>query len=491
MAEQFVIGLDFGTTSVKAVLFHLNGKVKAEAEAPNQTYYPESNWAEQDPVELEQSTIQALKNVIEKSDIDATSIVAIGISCAMHSLICVDDAFQPLSNAIIWSDGRASDIAERIKGELADDLYARTGVPNHPMSPLLKLMWMKENDIEAYKKASYFISVKEYILQKWYGKLVADYSMAAASGLMNAATLTWDEKALELAGIQESQLPTIVPPTETLSGLRADIAEEIGIDVDTPLVLGAADGQLANLGIGAIAPGEVALTVGTSGAIRQFTKGYNVNEKHETFSYAFSEEYNVIGGPTNNGGVVLQWLKDLLNDSSDFTDFINQAKDIAPVAEGIVFLPYINGERAPLWNQKSAGNFYGVSITHKQAHFVRAALEGITFNLYQIDEALTRLAGKSDTIYVNGGLARSPLWLQMLADIFNKKVYVAQTHHSSAWGAAWTALVAVGIADSYEQIKETVVLSEPVLPDTTMHEAYQQIYQQYKQLSEDIRKYFK
>ncbi|MFK4998863.1 FGGY-family carbohydrate kinase [Bacillus sp. N9] len=195
----------------------------------------------------------------------------------------------------------------------------------------------------------------------------------------------------------------------------------MGIASETPIVLGAADGQLANLGIGAIAPGEVALTVGTSGAIRQFTKGYRVNEKRETFSYAFTDEYAIIGGPTNNGGIALQWLKDLVNYEGGYTEFITEAEKVKPGAEGMIFLPYINGERAPLWNQNATGTFYGVSITHKQEHFVRAVLEGITFNLYQIDEALERLAGKSDTIYVNGGLARSPLWLQMLADVFGKK----------------------------------------------------------------------
>lgn len=490
MPEDFVIGLDIGTTSVKAVVFHMNGKVKAEAEKLNETYYPEMGWAEQDPDELERSAVQALKLVIGEAGIKKEQITAIGLSCAMHSIICVNEAGVPLSRALIWSDGRSSDIAERMQATDGPEMYARTGVPIHPMSPLLKLMWMKETGYEPYEKARYFMSVKEYILMKWYGEIVADYSMAAASGLMNAESLQWDPQALELAGVTLEQLPKIVPPTETLSGLPPELAAEMGLDPQTPVVLGAADGQLANLGIGAIAAGEVALTVGTSGAIRQFTKGYHVNEKRETFSYAFSDEYSIIGGPTNNGGIALQWLKELVNYPGDYTEFIMEAEKVKPGAGGIIFLPYINGERAPIWNQKATGNFYGVSITHKQEHFIRAVLEGITFNLYQIDEALERMAGKSDTIYVNGGLARSPIWLQMLADIFDKKVYVAETHHSSAWGAAWTALVAVGKADSFEQIKETVVLGEVISPNRDTHLTYQKIYGRYKSLAKDISAHF-
>ncbi|MBS4206936.1 gluconokinase [Bacillus sp. FJAT-50079] len=486
MPQEFVIGLDIGTTSVKAVVFHMNGKVKAEAEQLNETYYPQTGWVEQDPVELEQSAVKAVRMVVEQAGIQKEDIAAIGLSCAMHSIICVDDMREPLSRALIWSDGRSSDIADRLHQSDGADMYARTGVPIHPMSPLLKLMWMKETNYVPYEKARYFMSVKEYILMKWYGEIVADYSMAAASGLMNAETLKWDEKALELSGVTVDQLPKIVPPTETLTGLRAELATEMGIAPETPIVLGAADGQLANLGIGAIAPGEVALTVGTSGAIRQFTKGYRVNEKRETFSYAFTDEYAIIGGPTNNGGIALQWLKDLVNYEGGYTEFITEAEKVKPGAEGIIFLPYINGERAPLWNQNATGTFHGVSITHKQEHFVRAVLEGITFNLYQIDEALERLAGKSDTIFVNGGLARSPLWLQMLADVFGKKVFVAETHHSSAWGAAWTALVAIGKAESFEQIKETVVLGEAITPNQESHQTYQEIYNNYKNLVQTI-----
>ncbi|MCR2821168.1 gluconokinase [Lederbergia panacisoli] len=479
MSSDYIIGLDLGTTSAKAVIFHLNGKVKSEGERLITTNYPEPGWVEQDPYEIESLAIKAIRDAMENAKLSKEEVNAIGISCAMHSLICVDQDGNPLSNALIWSDGRSSQQAERFTEQERQELFLKTGVPIHPMTPFTKLLWMKETGFEAYRQAAYFMSVKEFLLFRWFGERVVDYSMASATGLFNPTILKWDETAVELASVDENQLSKVVPPTYILNGLDKNVANNMGLLPDIPMVIGAADGQLANLGIGAILPGEVAITVGTSGAVRQFSKGVRINEKRETFSYAFSDEYSIIGGPSNNGGIALQWLKDLLNNQDSYSDFIAMAGQVAPGADGIIFHPYINGERAPIWNQRATGNFSGLSITHKQEHFIRAVLEGITFNLYQIERALSRLAGEPSKIYVNGGLARSPLWLQMLADIFGKEVYVAETHHSSAWGAAWTALVAIGKANSFDEIKDNILLGEPIVPNAETHVTYQNIYKEY------------
>ncbi|MCJ8007738.1 gluconokinase [Lederbergia wuyishanensis] len=483
MSGNYCIGLDLGTTSAKAVIFQFNGKVKSEAERLITTYYPESGWVEQDPNEIESFAVKAIKDAMDEAKIQKDEVKVIGISCAMHSLICVDQDGNPLSNALIWSDGRSSQQAESFSEKERQDLFLKTGVPIHPMTPFTKLVWMKETAFEPYKRARYFMSVKEFILFRWFGERVVDYSMASATGLFTPSKLEWDETAIEITQIEENQLSEVVPPTYVLNGLDKKVADGMGLLSDIPVVIGAADGQLANLGIGAILPGEVAITVGTSGAVRQFSKGVRINEKRETFSYAFTDEYSIIGGPSNNGGIALQWLKELLNNQDSYSEFIEKAGKVTAGAEGLIFHPYINGERAPIWNQRATGNFSGLSITHKQEHFIRAVLEGITFNLYQIERALCRLAGEPSRIYVNGGLARSNLWLQMLADIFGKEVYVAETHHSSAWGAAWTSLVAIGEVNSFEEIKNNIQLGEPIVPNEKTHRAYQEIYEEYMKRS--------
>ncbi len=490
MAKEFVMGLDIGTTSVKAVIFDLKGKVISDSEEMITSFYPQQGWVEQDPVEIEQLAVQAVRGAMKEANIDKDELFTIGFSSAMHSLVCVGEDHQPLSKALIWADGRSSELAEKLKQQHGARVFQKTGVPIHPMTPLTKLLWMEEVEYEPYQKASYFLSIKEYVLLKWFNKRVVDYSMATASGLFNAHTLNWDCELLEMTGIRKEQLSEVVPPTTVLTGIKEELADEMGISHDLSFVIGAADGQLANLGIGAITSGEVAITAGTSGAIRQFTTGFNVSENRETFCYTFTEDYSIIGGPTNNGGIALQWLKELLGYEGSFDDFTKEAEKVAPGAEGLLFHPYINGERAPIWNQQAKGNFYGMSITHKKEHFVRAVLEGITFNLYQIGQSLERLAGAPDKIYVNGGLSRSTLWLQMLADVFGKDVYVSESHHSAAWGAAWTGLVALGKVPSFEEIKENIPMNAPIIPNEDRHKTYKKIYNKYELLASDIAKHF-
>jgi gluconokinase len=490
MLREFVMGLDIGTTSVKACIFDIKGKLIAEVEKMNSFHYPEPGWSEQDPIEIERSAVLAIKEAIEKAAISKDELIALGFSAAMHSLLCVNEEGTPISPAIIWADGRSNAQAEAVKGTIGSSVYSKTGTPIHPMTPFSKLLWMKETNYQPYSEAAYFMSIKEYLLQCWFGQRVIDYSMASATGLFNPAALDWESELLDMTGITRNQLSEIVPPTKVLSGIKREIADEMGINPEMPFVVGAADGQLANLGIGAILPGEVAVSVGTSGAIRQINKGVKIDENQETFCYSFTADSTIVGGPTNNGGIVLQWLKDLLNDQRDFSDFLGDAEKVAPGAEGILFLPYLNGERAPVWNQKAKGNFYGVSITHKKEHFIRAVLEGITFNLYQIGKALERLAGEPEKIYVNGGLARSPLWLQMMADIFEAEIYVSESHHSAAWGAAWTALVGIGKVDSFEDIKKNIPMGDPVLPNKENSKVYKALYENYEKLARDLVKFF-
>lgn len=353
MSKELVIALDIGTTSAKAVIFELNGKLVAEAERMITSYYPHSGWVEQDPVEIERSSVGAIKDVISKANIKQEDLLTLGISCAMHSLICVDANYLPLSQAIIWADGRSNLQAKALKQTNGNEVYAKTGLPNHPMSPLSKLLWMKETAYAPYERAAYFMSAKEFVIQKWFGRRLIDYSMASATGLFNMTTFDWDEQALTLTGVVKNQLSEIVPPTEILTGIDIAIAEEMGISSDMPFVIGSADGQLANLGSGAISPGEVAISAGTSGAIRQMIHGFEVSEQQETFCYAFTRELSILGGPTNNGGIALQWLKELIDYKGTFDELTAEAEQVAPGAEGLLFLPYINGERAPLWNQEA------------------------------------------------------------------------------------------------------------------------------------------
>ncbi|WP_025025702.1 gluconokinase [Caldalkalibacillus mannanilyticus] len=497
--KQYVIGLDIGTTSAKAVLFTLGGKVVAEAEKPYDISRPQPLWAEQDPLSVEAGCLEVLKQVMEMGQVRPEALCSVGISSAMHSLICVNEEGAPLSPSIIWADGRSHEQAKRVQ-DTHSSIYLRTGTPLHPMSPLAKLLWMKENPYTPYRQAKRFVSIKEFILYRWFGTDVIDYSMASATGLFNIHTFEWDQEALQLCGITEEQLSRPVPSTYLLQGLRPDIAYRIGIPSDLPFVLGGSDGPLANLGIGAIAAGDVAITIGTSGAIRQMTDRAQLSPNQETFCYAFTPQLWITGGPTNNGANVLQWIKNILGELeveqahkqnlNPYELLTALAEQANPGANGLLFLPYLNGERAPFWDANARGCYIGLSASHQKKDLIRAGLEGVIFSLYHIGEALEKNVGSARRIFASGGFARSSTWLQIVADMFQQPIEVPESHQSSAWGAAWLSLYALNIVPSLEAIGSSIPMKKKVIPRSEYREQYRQSYQIYQSLYHALKPTF-
>ncbi|MDV2582191.1 gluconokinase [Alkalibacillus haloalkaliphilus] len=478
-----VMGLDLGTTSAKAVLFQLDGTVIAEYEQPYPILTPENGSAEQDPYQVEEATIQAVRHVMDYTN--EQNLVGIGLSTAMHSLICMDEQGKALSNAIIWADTRSTSEAET----LDSSIYLSTGTPLHPMSPLAKLVWLKNQNSPMYENAKYFVSIKEYLLYRWFGEKVVDYSMAAATGLFNIHNLTWDKQALKTAGITTDHLFEPKPPETTLSGINSKVAERMNIAVETPVVIAGSDGPLANLGIGAINPGETAITIGTSGAIRQFSNEPLLDEQQEIFSYSFTNDLWITGGPTNNGGIVMKWVQELLSsgDQQLSMEELNAlAKTVEPGSEQLIFLPYLNGERAPFWDGKAKGSYIGLTPKHNKEHLIRASMEGVIYSIYHIGHALERLGNHHDVIYASGGFARSNLWLQILADTFGKPVKIPNSHQSSAWGAAWMVLHSVK-GYELEDIKESIPMRQEIEPQKINHEMYQKIFDVYQGLYQQLR----
>lgn len=479
--DLIVLAIDIGTTSVKAVAFNRNGRVLGENEVTYPLETPHPNWAEQNPLTIEKAAIKAVHNLVH-SGIHSNQIVAVGLSSAMHSLICMDKDGTPLSPSLTWADGRADAQAKQIK-DMKLPLYQKTGTLIHPMSPFVKLFWMKETGYVPYLKADKFVSIKEFLLYRWFQAELVDYSVASATGLLDLKTLQWNQDALDLAGITDDKLFNPVPPTTIIKNLNHNIAKEMGLRKDVPFVIGASDGPLANLGIGAIDLGEVAITIGTSGAIRQIVPQANTDKAEQTFCYRFTDDLSVIGGPTNNGGIVLNWLKETLGYNGSYESMTDLAGRVPPGAEGLLFSPYLNGERAPMWNSNMRGNLFGLTLRHSQDHIIRAGLEGVIFSIYHVGQALESLAGPPTKLLASGGFARSPLWLQILADVFNQEVHVPISHQSSAWGAAWMALFAIGEVHKLEAIKEHIPMQKFYTPNSDHHHIYMESFTRYKEIA--------
>ncbi|NJP36065.1 gluconokinase [Bacillus luteus] len=494
MVTQFTAGLDLGTTSAKAVLFTKAGEVAGEAECSYPVQHPQPGWAEQDPFAIEAAAVKALKEAV--ADAGPGELLSVGLSSAMHSLICADADAMPLSPAITWADCRSSSQADALKESSAGtEIYLRTGTPIHPMSPLVKLSWMRDTGYAPYKQAARFLSVKEWITARWFGVYHVDYSVASASGLFNIHERTWEPLALEAAGITEAQLSEPVPPHFVFRGLDPEKAEAIGIKADTPFAAGGSDGPLANLGIGAINAGEAAITIGTSGAIRQMASAPRTDSRQEVFCYAFTDDLWILGGPTNNGGNVLEWIKQHIHTAEAGTKdpyeaLFTDIEHVAPGADNLLFLPCLNGERAPYWDAAAKGAYVGLTVSHTDAHMTRAGLEGVLFSIQSISKSLERLTGEAGIIYASGGFARSDVWVQMLANMFGEDIHLPLSHQSSAWGAAWISLYAIGEVDDLASIKAHIPMRDSVAPRADVHAVYSRLYPVFSGLYEALRPTF-
>ncbi len=460
--SKYVIGVDIGTSSTKSVLYSDRGKLIEQHAVGYPLNAPTLGAAVQNPEQIFQAVITTVKQVVAKSSVNQSEILCLSFSAAMHSLIVVDSEGKPLTPSLTWADNRSADWADKLKYEYGGhEIYTRTGTPTHPMSPLVKLMWLRESKPELWQQAAKFISIKEYIFWQLFQEYIVDYSIASATGLFNFNSLTWDTEALELAGIKASGLSQLVPTTHILRSLKTEYADEMGIAADTPVVIGANDGVLANLGVGAIAPGIATVTVGTSGAVRATVSKPQTDPQQRLFCYPLTEDYWVVGGAVNNGGITLRWVRDQLADAEiDTAKLLKQnpydmltaiAATIPAGSEGLIFHPYLSGERSPLWDANARGSFFGLALHHNKAHLIRAVLEGVVYNLYLVFQALESITGEVKNIRAAGGFARSPLWRQMLADVFNKEVSIPESYESSSLGAAILGLYAMGeIADLTE-----------------------------------------
>lgn len=482
--ETYYLGVDIGTTSTKSVLFGNSGTVIQMSHIEYPLYSPLPSIAEQDPDQIFHAVIKSMKDTIHKSKIEPKDIELVSFSSAMHSLILVDKDGKPITKCITWADSRASKWAEKIKNEQNGlEIYKRTGTPIHPMAPLAKITWLKDEHPDIFAKAHKFIGIKEYIFYKLFNEYIIDYSIASATGMFNLEKLDWDPSALKVANININQLSKPVPTTYIKTGILPEFAMEIGLPSDTPFVIGASDGVLSNLGVNAIDPGVVAVTIGTSGAIRTVTNKPVTDPKGRIFCYALTENHWVVGGPVNNGGMTFRWVRDELASSEvetakrlgiDPYDVLTKiASRVAPGSDGLLFHPYLAGERAPIWNANAKGSFFGLGLHHKREHMIRSVLEGVILNLYTVMLALQELIGMPKKIQATGGFARSELWRQMLADIFNHEVVVPESFESSCLGAIVLGMYALGKIDDFSIISEwigTTHAHEPIKENVEVYE---------------------
>jgi gluconokinase len=485
--EPYVIGIDLGTGSAKALAMNSSGKILDNAHVAYPILEPQPGYQEQNPELIWQAFVKCISRITTKMQ---SSPRAISLSSAMHSVIPIDNNDRPLMNMIIWADNRSASIARSIhQTPTGKDIYEETGTPIHAMTPLCKIQWLRTHAVDIFKATAKFISIKEFVWFQLFKKYEADYSIASATGLMDIDKLSWYEPSLATVGISARQLSTLVNTSHQRRCADDSLHQEMGITSDTTFLIGASDGCLANIGSFATEEGDMALTIGTSGAVRVTRTKPMLNFKAMTFNYRLDESTYICGGPINNGGIALKWyaeklLGKKLETVSDYASLLQALQNTRPGADGLIFLPYVLGERAPIWNSEASGVFFGMRTHHEQSHFTRAVIEGISTSLYDIAHNMIETGLDIKQINVSGGFVHSEEWLQLLADMFGKKVCLINIADASAIGAAFLAMKHLGMISSYQELKPQQV--REFLPNESNMSSYRELFLRYRNLYEAV-----
>lgn len=485
MARQkdYILGVDIGTSSSKALAFTLEGTVAAQHQIKYRSSHPRPGYSEQNPDQLLNAITGVIRETVKQMD---SQPLCVSFSSAMHSIMAVDKKGDPISPLLLWSDNRSLREAEAFKNtELAIPFYQHTGTPIHPMSPFCKLRWWAKNEPDTFASAAKFISIKEYIFSRFFGQYQVGYSLASATGLFDHQALKWYEPALDYAGISASQLSEAVSSTQLIKGLKADYVRLTGLEKNIPFVMGAGDGCLANLGTGVTQKGELAVTVGTSGAVRLFSNEPVMDENGSVFNYLLMENEYISGGAINNGGILLDWYRfhflKLRAENMTYDEVISEAFHAEAGCKGLLFLPYLLGERAPMWDARARGGFIGISHLHEKQHFARAIIEGICYSLYHNTGILQKM-NNIRGIYVSGGFTRSRQWVQMLTDIFGQEVKVSGHGDASSVGAAILGMKALGMINNWEEAEQHLPVTATYRPEEKQTAIYRRNFALYARL---------
>jgi gluconokinase len=465
---EVVVGVDVGTSATKVVAFGLGAAWRQAALREYPLLQPAPGRQVQDPEAITSAVVAALAEVARAAA--GARVVGVSVSTAMHGLLALDETMTPLTPVITWADARSVAEAAALRADgTAALLHRTTGTPVHPMTPQSKLMWFARHEPELAARARWWVGLKDYVLYRLTGRLVAELSSASATGLLDMAARQWSPMATDLAGVRISQLPPIVPTTTALP-LAADVADKVGLPPGTPVVAGAADGPLGNLGTGAVHAGVAGLSLGTSGAIRAVVPRPAVDDAGRLFCYALTDTDWVVGGAVSNGGIVVRWAREVFGARSD-AEALALAEATPPGSDGLVMLPYLLAERAPLWDPDIPGAFLGVRRHHTRGHFVRAAVEGVCLQVSGILADLEQICPVRE-VRATGGALRAALWRDTMAAALNRPVLVTGDAEGTALGAAALGLYALGRTDSlFAGVAELAgpgeaeVVPVPVAPD--------------------------
>jgi len=481
--QALLLGVDVGTTATKAVLVNQNGELVAQGRAEYPTIHLQAGWVEQDAKQWWKSFCQAVLQAT--SQIPGAKIIGVAISSQAPTLLAVDAYGEPVRNALIWMDRRAQTQADQLESKFPN-ISQLTGNRADPYYVAAKIMWLKQNEPENFAKSKFFLQIPGYLNYKLTGKFSLDSAHASLLQLRNADNKNWATEVLDFIGLDESKFPPI--------GLASDLLGEViqeneaKIPVGTPVYFGTVDGCSAAVETGVIDPGVVAEMTGTSTVLIMPTDGNNFNDAFVAIDHAIANRQLRLGAMVAAGASVSWLMTNILKDQNSMQELTQMATEVAPGCEGLIFLPYMMGERSPIWNTNARGVFFGLTLTTTPQMMFRAVLEGTAFALAHNVEIGKQSGIKIDEIRSIGGGSKSELWNQIKADVLGLPIAILKDSSGAAVGDAYLAGLGSGsFSDIRDVINSTVSIENRYLPNKTKHDYYQERYARFRNLYESLK----
>lgn len=496
--KQYLLGIDIGTSACKIAVFDADGKVIATGNGDYKVYYPHLGWAEQNPNEWWDAVCKAIKVTMEKGNIKPQDIAAIGIDGQSWSAIPMDKNGEVLMNTPIWMDTRAAEICERAKREVGEErIFECCGNSFTPSYTMPKVMWYKENAPEVYKNTYKILQSNSFIAYKLTGNMTQEVSQGYGWQCFNMRTCEWDFDLCRDLGVSTDFLPDIYKCHDIVGTVTEKAARECGLLAGTPVSAGALDAACGTLGAGVIHNGETQEQGGQAGGMSICLDEYKADPRLILSVHATSNQWILQGGTVGGGGV-MRWMEQEFADyerikgkeegKSSLVLFNEIAEKIAPGCDGMVFLPYMSGERTPIWDPKAKGVFYGLDFSKTKAHFVRAAMEGVALSLRHNLEVAEEAGAYVSELRAMGGSANSLLWTQIKSDVTGKKIIVPASDTATSLGAVILAGMGVGMYKSFDEaVARTVVDKRFHEPNMANKEVYDKTFETYLSLYENLK----
>jgi xylulokinase len=499
-----ILAFDLGTTGNKATLFDETGKAVASAFRPYETIYPKAGWAEQRAEDWWNSVCESSRELVAHREIDAGDIAGVGFSGHMMGCLPVDAEGRPLFNSLIHSDGRSEPQCAALRERFGDeDLYRLTGNRIAPQYTLPKIMWLAENHPDVFTRTAKFLQAKDYVGFRFTGRLgVTDYSDASLAGLLDIEKREYAADLLEAAGVPRDAMPELVPAATVIGQVTGEAAAATGLREGIPVVIGGGDGACATVGAGALTPGEAYNYGGGTSWISMVADRPLIDPEMRIFNLLDldPEKANVLG-TMQCAGSSFEWfanevgaLETELEKKSGKNRFENlgrMAAKIRPGSEKLFFLPYLMGERSPIWDSQARGVFFGLSLSHTRAHMARSVLEGIAYALRSICDVLEDLGGPISALSFIGGMSKGELFGEILASVLNKRLLLpSHPGEATSRGAAIAAAVATGMLSSYEDARPWIPVESRIEPDPEMVAKYEPYYEFYRSLYPALKERF-